>query len=59
MKAIGVFEYGPISNLQAIDIPHPGKPSGRDLLVKYGFQTCLACKAMLISPGNKSPSKLG
>jgi NADPH:quinone reductase-like Zn-dependent oxidoreductase len=35
MKAIGVSQYGAVSNLQAKELPNPSKPTGRDLLIKY------------------------
>jgi hypothetical protein len=34
MKAVGVAEYGPVDNLESRNIPRPGKPTGRDILVK-------------------------
>ncbi|OTA57881.1 quinone oxidoreductase, partial [Hypoxylon sp. EC38] len=34
MHAVGVAEYGPIENLQSRDIPKPGKPTGRKVLVQ-------------------------
>ncbi|RDW65141.1 hypothetical protein BP5796_09833 [Coleophoma crateriformis] len=33
MQAIGVTQYGPPSNLQTRQVPLPGQPKGRDLLV--------------------------
>ncbi|EMD00081.1 hypothetical protein BAUCODRAFT_30533 [Baudoinia panamericana UAMH 10762] len=34
MKAIAVSKYGEVNNLVALDVPHPGKPQGHDLLIK-------------------------
>jgi len=34
MNAIAIRKYGEVSNLVAIEVDHPGKPSGYDLLVK-------------------------
>ncbi|CAN9250592.1 unnamed protein product [Alternaria alternata] len=34
MKAVGVATYGPVDNFQSRDIPKPGEPTGRDVLVK-------------------------
>jgi zinc-binding alcohol dehydrogenase family protein len=34
MKAIAVTEYGPITNLKAIDISKPSSPQGHDILVR-------------------------
>jgi hypothetical protein len=34
MKAVGVAEYGPVDNFESRDVPRPGKPTGRDVLVK-------------------------
>ncbi|TKA75528.1 hypothetical protein B0A55_03529 [Friedmanniomyces simplex] len=34
MKAIAVSKYGPVDNLIATEVDHPGQPSGYDLLVK-------------------------
>ena len=42
MKAIGVAKYGPISNLEARNVPHPGHPTGRNILVQV--------KAMSVNP---------
>ncbi|KAF2156707.1 quinone oxidoreductase [Myriangium duriaei CBS 260.36] len=42
MKAIGVYKYGPPSNLTIDDIPEPGEPGDRDLLVEV--------KAMSVNP---------
>ena len=35
MKAIGVEEYGPFTNLQSRDVPKPGSPQGHALLIRY------------------------
>ncbi|TVY84068.1 Zinc-type alcohol dehydrogenase-like protein [Lachnellula suecica] len=42
MQAIGVSHYGPPSNLESRQVPHPGKPSGRDLLIQV--------KALSVNP---------
>lgn len=34
MRAIGVEKYGPIENLESRQVPKPGSPQGRDLLVR-------------------------
>lgn len=34
MRAIGVEKYGPIGNLESRQVPKPGSPQGRDLLVR-------------------------
>ncbi|KAI0843487.1 quinone oxidoreductase [Hypoxylon sp. FL0890] len=34
MHAVGVSKYGPIENLQPRDVPKPGKPTGRKMLVQ-------------------------
>jgi hypothetical protein len=34
MKAIGVENYGPPGNLHSREVPKPGSPQGRDLLIK-------------------------
>lgn len=34
MRAIGVSEYGPPENLHSKEVPKPGKPTGRQLLVQ-------------------------
>src|SRR6478752_5489927 len=34
MKAVGVAEYGPVDNFESRNVPRPGKPTGRDVLVK-------------------------
>ena len=34
MKAVGVAAYGPVDNLESRDVPLPGSPTGRDILVK-------------------------
>ncbi|KAL4929729.1 zinc-binding alcohol dehydrogenase family protein [Aspergillus undulatus] len=34
MRAITVSRYGPESNLQSQEVPHPEEPQGRDLLVR-------------------------
>ncbi|ENH73645.1 hypothetical protein FOC1_g10002898 [Fusarium oxysporum f. sp. cubense race 1] len=38
MKAIGVAKYGGVDNLESRNVPRPGKPTGRDVLVKV--QAC-------------------
>ncbi|KAK2684503.1 hypothetical protein QWA68_016598 [Fusarium oxysporum] len=38
MKAVGVAKYGDVDNLESRDVPLPGKPTGRDVLVKV--QAC-------------------
>ncbi|KAM0190633.1 hypothetical protein ACHAPI_009305 [Fusarium lateritium] len=38
MKAVGVAKYGPVDNLESRDVPRPGQPTGRDVLVKV--QAC-------------------
>ncbi len=34
MRAIGVEKYGPIENLESRQVPKPGSPQGRDLLIR-------------------------
>lgn len=34
MNAVGVAEYGPVDNFESRNVPRPGKPTGRDVLVK-------------------------
>lgn len=34
MKAVGVAKYGGVDNLESRNVPRPGKPTGRDVLVK-------------------------
>jgi zinc-binding alcohol dehydrogenase family protein len=34
MKAFAVTEYGPITNLEAIEVPKPSSPQGHDILVR-------------------------
>jgi NADPH:quinone reductase-like Zn-dependent oxidoreductase len=34
MRAVGVEKYGPIENLESREVPKPGSPKGRDLLIK-------------------------
>jgi hypothetical protein len=34
MKAIGVAEYGSIDKFESRDIPRPGSPTGKDVLVQ-------------------------
>ncbi|KAM0081661.1 hypothetical protein ACKRZS_006154 [Fusarium odoratissimum] len=38
MKAVGVAKYGGVDNLESRNVPRPGKPTGRDVLVKV--QAC-------------------
>ncbi|KAK4960312.1 hypothetical protein LTR10_003206 [Elasticomyces elasticus] len=38
MKAVAIKQYGAVDNLEAVEVDHPGQPSGHDLLVKV-----LAC----------------
>ncbi len=35
MQAIGVSQYGPPSRFETRQIPAPGPPTGRDLLIQY------------------------
>jgi hypothetical protein len=34
MKAIGVAEYGSVDMFESRDVPRPGNPTGKDVLVK-------------------------